>query len=94
MASPVDRHKSRVADLGCIVCDEALGISGSPAVLHHPRAQVGGAQRESDWVVIPLCPEHHVGKAGFHTLGSEGFYARFKLSEMGMLALVIERLYG
>lgn len=91
MASRVDRHKSRVADLGCIVCHEN-GYPGTPAVLHHPRAQVGGAQRESDWVVIPLCPEHHVGKSGFHTLGSEGFYARYKLSEMGMLALVIERL--
>jgi hypothetical protein len=53
------RHLSRVADLGCIVC-------GQPAEIHHPRDNVGMAQRAPHCDAIPLCPNHHrIGGHGF-----------------------------
>lgn len=48
----VKEYKNMVAEGGCIIC-------GSPAQLHHPRFCCGMAQRASDWLVIPLCPDHH-----------------------------------
>lgn len=45
------------------------------------------SQRASDWLVVPLCKEHHQGKTGVH--GAE-FYQRFKLDEMDLLAFTVE----
>lgn len=84
----VQRHKDKVADLGCIVCRH-LGLGKTPACLHHPREGQGRGQRASDWLVIPLCQEHHQGKTGVH--GSE-FYQRFKLDEWDLLAMVIQEV--
>jgi hypothetical protein len=81
----------RVAAIGCIVCRVRFHCY-SPAIVHHPRADVGGAQRESNWLVIPLCPAHHDGKEGFHTMGKRRFYLRFKLTEFDMLGHVNEGL--
>lgn len=81
-------HKSRVAALKCLVC-------GANAELHHPRAGQGMAQRASDWLCVPLCPEHHRGSKGWH-----GDRATFRMmnkefqSEMDMIAEVIRRLIG
>jgi len=66
----VRRYWSRVSELGCIVC-------GGPAGIHHPH---GGSMKErgihrsigrktSDWLVIPLCPNHHVGQFGIDSGG-------------------------
>ncbi len=50
--------KNRVAELGCLICR-------MPAELHHTRFSAGLGQRASDYLVIPLCPEHHrTGGAG------------------------------
>ena len=70
--SHIKRHMNDVADLGCILCRH-LGYGQSPAILHHPRGAAGGAQKASDWLVIPLCPTHHVDpKQGYHGLGDGG----------------------
>lgn len=45
-------YMNRVAELGCIICR-------MPTELHHPRFLVGGAQKASNFDVIPLCPKHH-----------------------------------
>jgi hypothetical protein len=86
------RHKSRLAALGCILCDH-LGTPGTPAEIHHLREGVGAAQRSSDWTAIPLCPEHHRGNAGLHGLGVRGFATRYRLDELDLLAMTIERLF-
>lgn len=91
MSKSLDRYMGEVADLGCILCRH-LGYFGTPAQLHHPRAAAGGAQRSSDWLVVPLCPEHHTGKSGFHGLGNSAFYTRYKLNEWDLLAMTIEAL--
>lgn len=61
--SPSQRHMGRVAALGCIICHH-MGLGETPAVVHHLEEDTGAAQRQDDFLTIPLCPEHHVG-AGF-----------------------------
>jgi hypothetical protein len=84
-------HLSRLAGLGCILC-RYLGTPGTPAQIHHLREDQGAAQRGSDWTAVPLCEPHHTGPAGLHGLGRRGFEARYRLSELDLLALTIEAL--
>lgn len=86
----VKNHKSRAAALGCIAC-RLLGYGETPANLHHVREGQGMSQRSSDWLVVPLCWEHHQGKHGIHGVGFENMT---KLDEMDLLAATIEALYG
>lgn len=82
-----------VAGIGCVLCHH-LGYGHTEPHLHHPRAAVGAAQKAQDWLVIPLCPDHHTGVGGFHGLGMRGFYTRYKLDEWDLLAMTIERLHS
>jgi hypothetical protein len=77
----VREWKDRVAALGCMVC-------GQPATLHHPRMGQGKGQRASDWLVVPLCREHHQGAYGIESPRS--FYLHYKLDEVDLLARTIE----
>ena len=65
-----------VSSLGCAVC-RRMGYAGTPAELHHPA-------RSTD--VIPLCPEHHRGKLGFHGLGKRKFEKHYGYKEDDLLA--------
>ncbi len=78
--------KSRVAALGCILCRYA-DLGETPANLHHIREGQGLSQRASDWLVIPLCCEHHQGKTGVH---GAIFYQTWKLDEWDLLAMTLE----
>lgn len=49
MSLAAKRHLSRVAALGCVIC-RRLGMSDTPAEIHHPRFAAGMAQRASDWL--------------------------------------------
>ena len=89
MSLAAKRYLSRVAEAGCVLCRH-LGTPGSPCEIHHLREGVGAAQRGSDWTAIGLCPEHHRGASGLHGLGVKGFYARYKLDEIDLLAMTIE----
>ena len=70
------RHLRWVTELGCLVC---LNVDGAhtPAEPHHIRAGQGGSQRASDYLTVPLCPEHH--RTGGHGValhaGQETFEA-------------------
>jgi hypothetical protein len=91
VSSASRRHMGRVAALGCVLCDH-MGTPGTPAEVHHIREGVGASQRASDFLTVPLCPEHHRGQYGVHGLGTKGFYACYKLSELDLLAMTIEGL--
>jgi len=84
----VKDHKNKVASLGCMAC-RILGYGETPAQLHHVREGQGMAQKASDWLVIPLCVEHHAGKNGIH---GHGFEAMTKLTEIDLLAATIEEI--
>lgn len=84
-------YKSRVAEVGCVLCHH-LGLGHTQPTLHHVRDGQGLSQRASDWLVVPLCSEHHLGASGFHGLGQSGFYTRYKLSELHLLAMTIQRV--
>jgi len=86
-------YMSGVASLGCILCRH-LGHEGTPAELHHVREGQGMSQRASNFLVVPLCPEHHRGASGLHGLGTRGFQTRYKLDEMDLLAMTIEANHG
>lgn len=79
------RHMDRVAALGCLLCK-------SPAQLHHVREGQGMSQRASNFLVVPLCPEHHVGNTGLHGLGNRGFERRYRMDEMDLLAIVMSKV--
>lgn len=85
------KHMSRVAALGCILCDH-LGLGATPAQVHHVREGQGMSQRASNFLTVPLCPEHHQGKSGLHGLGTNAFERTYRLSELDLLAMTIERL--
>jgi len=76
-------YMGRVAALGCIVCD-------SPAQVHHIREGQGMAQRASNYLTIPLCPEHHSG--GFSIHKSPRQFTDIYGSELDLLAETIGRL--
>lgn len=80
-------HMARVAAIPCVLCDY-LGLGKTPAEAHH----IGSTAQRSDWLTTALCPEHHRGPTGFHGLGQRAFERRYKLDELALLAMTIERL--
>ena len=85
------KYLSRVAALGCGLC-RRVGYGETPAEIHHPREGQGMAQRASDWIAIPLCPEHHRGSAGIH--GDRSAFRDARCDEMDLLADTIALLNG
>jgi len=85
------KYMDRVAELGCVLCRH-LGFGYSPPHLHHVKEDQGLSQRAEHWLVVPLCPEHHQGKSGLHGLGTKGFYLRYRLTEIDLLAMTIQCL--
>lgn len=89
MSLAAKRHLSRVASLGCVIC-RRLGMSDTPAEIHHPRFAAGMAQRASDFLALPVCAEHHRGPRGIH--GDRSVLRQIKCDEPALLADVIELL--
>lgn len=92
MSKAAKKHMDKVAQLGCILCEEFFNVKGTPAALHHIREGYGMGQRAHDTLVIPLCHEHHQGATGIHGLGTRAFERTYKLSELDLLAATLERL--
>lgn len=78
------RWMDRVAQLPCSVC----GVEG--VQLHHIREGQGMAQRASNFLVVPLCPDCHTGPMGIH--GDKTMMRINKLTELDLLANTIEAL--
>lgn len=90
--TPAQRWMGKVAALGCAVCRH-MGLGETPAQVHHIKEGTGAAGAgRSDFLVIPLCPEHHAGASGIHTLKASGFYTRYGVTEYDLLADTIRRL--
>jgi hypothetical protein len=80
---------NQIAELGCILCSEVLGIEGSAAELHHVRRF--GTKRATS-PILPLCPEHHRGNSGVHGLGTKGFEIKWGITYEELLESVNKRL--
>jgi hypothetical protein len=81
---------NQIAELGCIICTEILGIEGgSAAELHHVRRY--GAVRATS-PILPLCPEHHRGNSGLHGMGVKRFEREYKISCEELLERVSQKL--
>lgn len=85
------KYLSKVAELGCILC-QRLGHHDTPAEIHHLRAGRGLSQRSKDKEAIPLCPEHHRGSTGFHGLGKRAFELRYETTETELLVQTLDLL--
>jgi hypothetical protein len=81
---------NKIAELGCILCSEVLGIEGTPSELHHVRRY--GAKRSTS-PILPLCPEHHrLGNDSLHHLGICAFENKWGVSCSQLLERVNEKL--
>jgi hypothetical protein len=76
----------RVAELPCAIC------SDWPVTVHHILEGRIPGRKSEDTLTLPLCPEHHQGSQGIHTLGPREWCRRFKTTEMRLLAATIEAL--
>ena len=88
MTKAEKEHYGKVARLGCILCKSVLGYDDTPCEIHHIR-RYGG--KRSLAPVIGLCPEHHRGDTGIHTLGKQ-FEARYGVDEQALLDKTLELL--
>ena len=94
MRNAEGEYLGKLTRLGCIVCRQMVESYEAPdsslqlTIIHHPREGQGGAQRAQNWLGIPLCVPHHVGKYGLHGNGNK--IPQLKLDEMDLLALTIE----
>jgi hypothetical protein len=67
-----------------------MGLGDSPAIVHHLKHGQGASDRASDFMTIALCPFHHVGEGGVHTLKERGLRLRYNVTELDLLADTIE----
>ena len=79
-------YMGRVAALGCVIC-RLLGDGPTPSQVHHVREGQGASQRAGNFCVIPLCPEHHTGRAGIH--GDRSVMRLLKVDEIDLLDITI-----
>lgn len=91
MSNAAKRYMSKIAEQGCALCRH-LGYDETPAEIHHIRAGQGGQQRASDFLTIPLCPEHHRGTSGIH--GDRAAFKNAGVGELDLLADTIASFVG
>ena len=82
-------HCSKVAALGCYIC-------GAESQLHHIRndgtGNAGIGRKNSNFSVIPLCYNHHLGSFSIHN--KKLLFEQRHGTEKEILQIITERLYG
>jgi len=81
-------HKSKLSELGCMLCRVLYNITDGPVELHHLRT--GGWGKGDYKTLIPLCVEHHRGKSGIHGMGTKAFDA-FYGKKGGSQSMLLEK---
>jgi len=91
---PEKEYLDAVAQLGCIICRNVLGIYDSPAVIHHIRTGQGASQRASNYFTIPLCPLHHTnGGYGVAIHAGKKAFEMLYGTELNLLAQTIQEVF-
>ncbi len=85
------QYLDRVASLGCFMCHH-LGYGHQPAQIHHLREGMGMAQRNSNYVTVPLCDRHHSNASPDGIHGQRKAWKLAHLDEIDALAWTIEQL--
>lgn len=80
-------YMAKMHELPCLVC-ELMGQPSLPVEAHH----VGLGDDRSDWLVVPLCTEHHRGATGVHGLSRRGFVIRYQLTDLIMVGLTVAKV--
>ena len=86
-------HMAKVAGLGCYLCRH-LGYGATPAQVHHLREGVGMAQRNSNWLTVPLCEAHHANSSPDGIHGQRRAWKLASVGELDALADTLGRIYG
>jgi len=83
MKQATKRRFNLLARHGCAPCRYLLGVN-SPAVIHHLTGIEFRAtgKKADDIHTIPLCPRHHDGEDGIHTLGKRVWEERWGEQKM------------
>ena len=82
----------RVAALPCVLCVHLGMAQEGRTHCHHIKKAPALESASSHWLVVATCHEHHQGASGIHGLGTKGFYTRYRLDELDLLAMTIEAL--
>lgn len=82
----------RVAALGCVLCAHLGMEQDERTQVHHIKEGTGIGERSQHYLTVALCEDHHQGANGVHGLGTKGFYLRYKLDELDLLAMTLAAL--
>lgn len=91
MTAASARHMQTISGMGCLLCNRGHAGGGRVEV-HHIAS---GSGKRDDYATVPLCEEHHRGKAGIHGMGVRGFCALYRPPgecEHGLLVWLLEDL--
>ena len=93
MKSKDREYMSAVAGFGCVVCHN-LGQPGVPATIHHIRAGQGMSQRAGHYLILPLCPDHHLhGGVGVAIHAGQRSFESIYGTELQLLDQVIMEVF-
>lgn len=79
------QYLEAIKNLPCALCS-----AYPPSSAHHLRDGMGIAQKNSDYLTIPLCYDCHQGKNGLH--GDRALFNIHKENELSLLAKTIKRM--
>lgn len=82
-------HIDRVSRLPCVACKVLLGVDTRPIEVHHIESS---RHPFSDFIVLPLCFEHHQGFTGVHGRHRLGFEKLHGVTQIQLLGVVISML--
>ena len=83
----LDDYKNMIAGLPCVATWLIEGRKVYGCELHHPEAVRDDL---SEWLIVPLTPEMHRGPNGLHGLHRRGFYNRYKLTDLELIAATLK----
>lgn len=79
----LDDWKDLLGGLPCVVTWLTEGRKVYGCELHHLESV---RDNLSDWLMVPLSVEMHRGPNGMHGLSRRGFYTRYKLDDLSLIA--------
>lgn len=76
----LSEYTELIHTLPCVLCWKKLGVKTYAVEAHHPTVP------RNDWLMVPLCYEHHRGSTGVHGDGHRrGFERRWKVTQDHLL---------